>query len=310
MFDQSENSSIVKITDSQLDDAGVELSIKREDLLHPYISGNKFRKLKYNLFEAKRLGHHTLLSFGGAYSNHIHALAYAGHLFKFKTIGIIRGEETLPLNPTLSDAVAFGMKLRYTTRTEYRNKDNPAMIQKLVSDFEDFYLIPEGGSNVLAVKGCVEIVNEPVRSFDHVCAATGTGGTLAGIIAGMDGKKYVLGFPVLKDGGFLNETIAHLISTYSATSFNNWELILNYHFGGYARFDPSLVSFINQFKKSHQILLDPVYTGKLLYGIYDLAKKGYFKKGDKILAIHTGGLQGIAGFNQRHGHIIDQTGVD
>jgi 1-aminocyclopropane-1-carboxylate deaminase len=305
MVDQSENTSIVKITDAQLDKAGVELSIKREDLLHPYISGNKFRKLKYNLLEAKRLGHHTLLSFGGAYSNHIHALAYAGQLFNFKTIGIIRGEETLPLNPTLSDAVAFGMKLRYTTRTEYRNKDNPTMIQKLVSDFGDFYLIPEGGSNAFAVKGCTEIVNEPVRSFDYVCAATGTGGTLAGIISGMDGKNYVLGFPVLKDGGFLNETIAHLISSYSATSFNNWQLILNYHFGGYARFNPTLVSFINQFIKSHQIPLDPVYSGKLLFGIYDLAKSGFFKKGDKILAIHTGGLQGIAGFNQRHGYIID-----
>jgi 1-aminocyclopropane-1-carboxylate deaminase/D-cysteine desulfhydrase-like pyridoxal-dependent ACC family enzyme len=305
MFDHPGDTPIVKINDPILDKSGIELCIKREDLLDQYISGNKFRKLKFNLIEAKSLGHHTLLTFGGAYSNHIHALAYAGYMYNFKTIGIIRGEETLPLNPTLNDAREFGMQLFYISRTAYRNKEHPDFLRKLVDDFGEFYLVPEGGSNTFAVRGCTEIINESVSGFDHICCAVGTGGTLAGIIAGMNDRKNVLGFPVLKNGGFLVETITRLIGDYNNKSFKNWQLMLNYHFGGYAKFDHSLVRFINQFKKSHQISLDPVYTGKLLFGIYDLAHKGFFRKGDRILAIHTGGLQGIAGFNQRHRNIIE-----
>jgi 1-aminocyclopropane-1-carboxylate deaminase len=305
MFDHPGDTPIVRINDPILDKSGIELCIKREDLLDQYISGNKFRKLKYNLIEAKKLGHHTILTFGGAYSNHIHALAYAGYMYNFKTIGIIRGEETLPLNPTLNDAREFGMQHYYISRAAYRNKEHPDFFRKLVDEFGEFYLVPEGGSNVFAVHGCTEIVNESVLQFEHVCCAVGTGGTLAGIIAGLSDKKNVLGFPVLKNGGFLEETITRLLAGYSNKSYKNWQLMLNYHFGGYAKFDHSLVRFINQFKKSHQISLDPVYTGKLLFGIYDLAHKGFFKKGDRILAIHTGGLQGITGFNQRHGNIID-----
>lgn len=305
MFDHPGDTPIVRINDPVLDKSGIELCIKREDLLDQYISGNKFRKLKFNLIEAKSLGHHTLLTFGGAYSNHIHALAYAGYMYNFKTIGIIRGEETLPLNPTLNDAREFGMQLFYISRTAYRNKEHPDFLRKLVDDFGKFYLVPEGGSNVFAVRGCTEIVSESVLEFDHICCAVGTGGTLAGIIAGMNDRKNVLGFPVLKNGGFMVETITRLIGDFNNKSFKNWQLMLNYHFGGCAKFDLSLVSFINQFKYLHKIPLDPVYTGKLMYGIYDLAKEGFFKKGDRILAIHTGGLQGIAGFNQRHRNIIE-----
>lgn len=305
MFDQPGETPIVRIHDPILDKSGIELCMKREDLVDQYISGNKFRKLKYNLMEARIQGYDTLLSFGGAYSNHIHALAYAGLINNFKTIGIIRGEMTLPLNPTLMDARTFGMKLIYVSRANYRDKEHPAYMEKLIKDFGKFYLVPEGGSNANAVRGCTEIINESVLEFDHLCCAVGTGGTLAGIIAGMNNNKNILGFPVLKNGGFLRDTITQLLTDYTTKCFDNWDLMLNYHFGGYAKFDQSLVSFINQFKNLHNIPLDPVYTGKLMYGIYDIVEKGFFRKGDRILAIHTGGLQGIAGFNQRHGNIIE-----
>ncbi len=305
MFDHSGNTPIVRIVDSQLDESGVEVCLKREDLLDQHISGNKFRKLKYNLIDAGNQRHDTLLTFGGAYSNHIHALAYAGMIYNFKTIGIIRGELTLPLNPTLQDAWKFGMRLCYVSRANYRDKDHPAFIEKLIEDFGKFFLVPEGGSNTNAVRGCTDIVDETVLGFDYICCTVGTGGTLAGIIAGMDNNKNVLGFPVLKNGGFLKDTITRLLTDYTTKCFDNWQLILNYHFGGYAKFDQSLVSFINQFKSLQGIPLDPIYTGKLMYGIFDLVKEGFFKRGDRILAIHTGGLQGIAGFNQRHGNIIE-----
>jgi 1-aminocyclopropane-1-carboxylate deaminase/D-cysteine desulfhydrase-like pyridoxal-dependent ACC family enzyme len=304
MFNISVSTPVVKIQGPRIARFGVELYIKREDLTDQYISGNKFRKLKYNLLEAHKNGFDRLITFGGAYSNHIHALAYAGYKYNFKTIGIIRGEETLPLNPTLEEARAFGMDLHYISRADYRNKEDQSFIDDLKSRFGAFYLVPEGGSNILAVKGCTEIVDEAIASFDHVCCASGTGGTLAGIIAGLNGRAHVWGFPALKNGGFLRHSIEKLIYAYNSQSYDNWDLILDYHFGGYAKYNSSLVTFINEFKQIHQIQLDPVYVGKLLFGIYDLISTGFFEPGQKIIAIHTGGLQGIKGFNQRFGNII------
>lgn len=285
--------------------SNIELYIKREDLSDHNISGNKFRKLKYNLLEAKKNGYDTLLTFGGAYSNHIHAVAYAGYKYNFNTIGVIRGEETLPLNPTLADAKSFGMKLHYTSRNDYKNKNMEFFLERLHSTFGNFYLIPEGGSNTLAVKGCAEIIDDQVLEFDHICCACGTGGTLAGIIAGLNGRKKIWGFPVLKNAGFLKEDIGRLLFNYNSGSFENWELVLEYHFGGYAKFNRDLISFINDFKTKNSIPLDPIYTGKLMYGIFALVKKGFFTNGQRILAIHTGGLQGIRGFNERFGNLID-----
>lgn len=304
MFQNPPDIPIIKINDPNIEKHDVQLFIKREDLTDPYISGNKFRKLKYNLIEAKHGGHHTILTFGGAFSNHIHAVAYAGYKFGFKTIGIIRGEEKLPLNATLLEAESYGMQLHHITRAQYKNKLDSRFNDELKSKFGHYYLVPEGGSNALAVQGCTEIIDGKVLTFNHICCAAGTGGTLAGIIAGLDGKNKVWGFPALKNAGFLNEVIADLISGYNSSTFNNWNLILDYHFGGYAKYNWDLIAFINAFKKRHNIQLDPIYTGKLLYGIYDLVKKGFFNKGDSILAIHTGGLQGIRGFNDRFGHII------
>lgn len=304
MFDETISTPIIPIVNELTSKHGVELFLKREDLTDTYISGNKYRKLKYNLIHAKESGYNTLLTFGGAYSNHIHAVAYAGFKFGFNTIGIIRGEKTLPLNTTLKDAEYFGMKLHYVSRSSYRNKTESKFIEELQRKFGDFYLVPEGGSNALAVSGCTEILSENEKQFDHYCCANGTGGTIAGIIASLNNGKNVWGFPALKNAGFLRKDISSLIAAFNSKTYLNWDLILDYHFGGYAKYTTQLIEFINAFKVNHAIQLDPIYTGKLMYGIFDKIEKDFFKPGEKILAIHTGGIQGIKGFNQRFGNII------
>jgi 1-aminocyclopropane-1-carboxylate deaminase len=269
----------------------VRLILKREDSSHPQLSGNKWRKLKYNLLAAEAGGHDTLLSFGGAYSNHIFALAAAGRLFGLRTIGVIRGEAHAPLNPTLRFADSCGMSLHYLDRQTYREKHTPAVLEDLRRRFGRFYLIPEGGSNALAVRGCREIVAEIGEDFTHLCCACGTGGTLAGLIAGLDGRKTVLGFPVLKGADFLHGEIERLLAEAGLANPGNWALMLDYHFGGYAKTRPELLDFIADFHRRTGVALDPVYTGKLLAGIYDLLKRGFFQPGQTVLAIHTGGLQ-------------------
>lgn len=274
---------------------GVELFIKREDKIHSYISGNKYRKLKYNLIEAEKLGFKTLLTFGGAYSNHISAVAYVGKKFGFKTIGIIRGEELaskIQDNPSLKFAQSCGMQFKFITRSDFRVKTSENFIKQLKEEFGAFYLIPEGGTNNLAIKGCEEILTETDKNFDYVCCAVGTGGTISGLIKSSNSNQNILGFSVLK-GDFLRQDISKFVIN------KNWELITDYHFGGYAKINNELVTFINQFKKEHHIPLDPVYTGKMMYGILDMISKNKFLKGSKILAIHTGGLQGVEGMNIR-----------
>ncbi|MCJ8164717.1 pyridoxal-phosphate dependent enzyme [Pontibacter sp. E15-1] len=290
-----------QLSDPLLDAHGVELWVKREDLLHPTISGNKWRKLKYNLQEATRQGHHTLLTFGGAYSNHIAATAAAGQEFGFDTIGVIRGEEHLPLNPTLQFAISCGMQLQYISREQYRQKDEPAFLQELSEQYSKPYIIPEGGTNNLAVQGCTEIIQDINQDYDYICCAAGTGGTAAGIIAGLKGEKQVLVFPALKGGDFLQKEIQELIYTYCGQEFSNGHLITDYHFGGYAKIKPELMAFMQAFQEQHHIPLEPIYTGKMLFGLFDLIRQGYFPKGSHIVAIHTGGLQGNAGFKQRLG---------
>ncbi len=280
----------VEITDPIVEKAGVRLLIKREDLNHPLISGNKWWKLKYNLAEAQTQNKKTLLTFGGAYSNHIYATAAAAAELGFKSIGIIRGEETLPLNSTLSFAKQRGMSLHYVSRGLYRTKTSSQFMDALEQQFGGFYLIPEGGTNALAVKGATEFAQTLNMDFDYVCCPVGTGGTLAGLIEGLPEKK-VIGFSVLKGGEFLTEDILAL------TSVNgNWNVMTDYHFGGYAKTNSALEQFIRTFEAKHAILLDQVYTGKMMAGIYDLIQKGHFVKGNTILAIHTGGLQGKSVF--------------
>lgn len=306
MFQDDVVTPIVEIRDEITRRFGVRLFIKREDQTDPYISGNKYRKLKYNLLHAKQLKIKRLLTFGGAYSNHIHAVAYCGAKFGFETIGIIRGEEQLPLNPTLRDATSFGMALQYMSRSDYAEKNSDGLKDELKKRYGQIYIIPEGGSNNLAVKGCAEILSDDEKKFDHICCSCGTGGTLAGIIVSLSGKKKVWGFPALKNGSFLEKDIKKLIYDFNPIKYQNWSLVLDYHFGGYAKHTNELIDFINQFKKKHDIQLDPIYTGKLLFGVYENIKNKLFKPGEKVLAIHTGGLQGIKGFNARFGPLIQQ----
>ena len=272
---------------------GVELYVKREDRIHPFISGNKYRKLKYNLIRAKELGHDTLLTFGGAYSNHIAAVASAGKTFGFNTIGVIRGEELETKtddNPTLSFAGAHGMEFNFVTRSDYRKKETEPFINNLKNTYGNFYLVPEGGTNTLAVKGCEEILTEDDSRFDVIACAVGTGGTISGLINASGEHQKILGFPALK-GDFLSANISKFVTK------DNWELITNYHFGGYAKVNAELVTFINTFKETYKVPLDPVYTGKLMFGVNKMIEQGFFSNGTKILVIHTGGLQGIAGMN-------------
>jgi len=272
-----------------------QLYIKPDYLNHPFISGNKYRKLKYNLLEAKQLNKLVLLTFGGAYSNHIAAVAAAGHEFGFQTIGVIRGEELenkIEENPTLIFARKHGMQFHFISRSAYREKATETFIEDLKSKFGDFYLIPEGGTNVLAVRGCEEILTETDISFDYVCCPVGTGGTISGLINSSFPHQKILGFPALK-GDFLQEEISKFANN------SNWELITDYHFGGYAKINAALISFINEFKERYNIPLDPIYTGKMMFGVFDLMRQNYFPENSKILAIHTGGLQGIKGMNAK-----------
>jgi len=276
-----------------LPNIAVKLYIKREDKIHPFVSGNKYRKLKYNFLEAKKNGFDTLLTFGGAFSNHIAAVASAGYALGFKTIGIIRGEELkikISENSTLSFAKENGMQFKFVSREIYRNKTSESFLNELKESYGDFYLIPEGGTNNLAIKGCEEILNIEDNMFDFICCAVGTGGTISGLINCSKPNQQVLGFPALK-GNFLQEDISKFATQ------ANWKLITDYHFGGYAKINKELVTFINQFKADFNVSLDPVYTGKMLFGIMDLINKNYFPHDSKILVIHTGGLQGIEGMN-------------
>lgn len=286
---------LTEIYDDLLTDKQVRILVKREDLTDRFISGNKWYKLKYNLIEAKKKGYNTLLTFGGAFSNHIHATAAAGKKYGFNTIGIIRGEEHSPLNPTLQFAQANGMHLEYIDRSSYRKKYDSELIKIWKDKFGDFYLIPEGGSNALAVKGCAEIISSINVKYDFICSACGTGGTLAGLILGLDNKKFVLGFSVLKGGEFLYQNIKHHLQYYGVADKNNWQVNLDYHFGGYAKITNELVAFCNEFYQKHNIIIEPIYTGKMFFGLFDLINQDYFPAGTTIIAIHTGGLQGIEG---------------
>ncbi|MBS7333311.1 MAG: pyridoxal-phosphate dependent enzyme [Weeksellaceae bacterium] len=272
----------------------IKLSVLREDLIHPKISGNKFRKLKYNFAEAERLGYKKVITFGGAFSNHIAATAAAAKLNNFEAIGFIRGEEIAALieqNPTLKFAQDEGMKYKFISREEYRLKDSEKFLNQLKIEFPDHYIIPEGGTNDLAIKGCEEILYDSCFEYDFITTAIGTAGTITGIINSTSKNQHVLGFPALKSKHF-DEEIRKL------TKKINYTIIDNYHFGGYAKVSEELINFINSFKETTSIPLDPIYTAKMMFGILDLIQKDYFKPNISILAVHTGGLQGIDGMNK------------
>lgn len=282
-------STLSAINDPALSSMQIQLWIKRDDLLHPVISGNKWRKLKYLLNDALVNGADTVVSMGGAYSNHLHALAYAGKSLGLKTIGYVRGEPPEIFNPTLQDLETWGMTLRFVPRSEYRelraykNDDLPGLSANQ-------YWVPEGGAHPLALKGVAEIVAETAIDYDHLLVACGTGTTLAGLISASPAHCRVTGVAALKGAGFLNDEVKQLLP--QNQFYTNWQIVLDYHFGGFAKSPPELRQFMRQFYASHRITLEPVYTGKLLFAVFDLLQKGYFKPGQNIVVVHTGGLQG------------------
>lgn len=271
----------------------ITLTIKREDQLHPLVSGNKYRKLKYNIQEALALQKNKVLTFGGAYSNHIVATAAAAQLSGLTSVGVIRGEELaskISDNHTLSLAQSLGMQFDFVTREVYRDKESEAFHSQLHQKWGDFYLIPEGGTNALAIKGCEEILMYQDSQYDYICCSVGTGGTISGLINSSSEHQKIIGFSSLKTMYLQDEITKFAKQT-------NWNLDTTYHFGGYAKTTDELIAFINEFYKQTRVPLDPVYTGKMMFGIFDKIKKGFFKENSKILAIHTGGLQGIQGMN-------------
>lgn len=286
---------------------GVEVIVKREDMLHPLVSGNKWRKLKYNLAAANDQGLEQILTFGGAYSNHLYATAAACNAVGFESIGVVRGDPVFPLNPTLDFAMKKGMSLHYISRKDYREKDNNGILKKLNEQYPYAYVVPEGGSNILGIKGCMELLKEVDEPFDVVAVPCGTGATLAGIVLSLEDHQSAIGFSVMKGGDFLNKEVLNHVQAVLEDPFPSPNLTRSflvetrYHFGGYARYTPELANFMTGFYNDHEIRLDPIYTAKMAYGIYDLIERKNFPRGTRILMIHTGGLQGLAGFEERFG---------
>ena len=286
-------SIITKIDDPLLDQYQVKLWIKRDDLLHPIISGNKWRKLKYTLDHALSEGADTLISMGGAYSNHLHALAYVGKALGLKTIGLVRGEQPETLTPTLSDLQNWGMVLKFVSRFDYRLLRQYKGCYDLPGLKPRQYWLPEGGAQALALKGVAELVNEIDIAYDILCVPCGTGATLAGIIDMVPDQLSVMGFAALKNAEFLQTDVESLLPR----PCSNWQINMDYHFGGFAKTSAELMTFMADFEFKTGIPLEPVYTGKMIYAIYNLITKHTFKPGQRIIAVHTGGLQGKRGFN-------------
>ena len=280
------------LIDEATERAGIYLYLKRDDLIHPTISGNKWRKLKFVLRDAQEKGWEALLTFGGARSNHLYATAAAGALMGMRTIGIVRGEEYANKNTeTLDFCRAQGMYIHAVSREEYRRRTEPGYLKELEGIFNNPYLIPEGGTLPLALPGVAELVSETEvqlgRKPTYFAVAAGTGGTAAGLVSAY---ASTLAFSALKNGGFLKKEILDLVDQEETTNY--LQLFTDYHFGGYARHKPELLAFMRDFEETHGVPLEHEYTGKMLFGLYDLMEKGFFKKGETIVAIHTGGLQG------------------
>ena len=284
-------SPLTAIEDSQLSHRRLRLSIKRDDLIHPVLSGNKWRKLKYCLNHVLNAGYSGVISMGGAYSNHLHALAYACQQLGLKSTGLIRGEQTTELNPTLRDLLTWGMELRFVSREHYRQLRDPQSYEGFKFSHPDYFWLPEGGSSQLALQGVAEILDELPDEYHWLALACGTGTTLAGLSSQLSAPRQLLGIAALKNAGFLNQDIARLLAQFPHHP-RNWQLLLDYHCGGFAKTTPALIRFINAFEQRHQLALEPVYTGKLLAAVYDLIEQDFFQPGQHIIVLHSGGLQG------------------
>nr|WP_294796528.1 pyridoxal-phosphate dependent enzyme [uncultured Mucilaginibacter sp.] len=286
-------SPVHQIKHSLFDERGLSVFIKRDDLIHPIISGNKWRKLKYLLKKARSQNKNHLVTFGGTFSNHLLATAGAAALFGFKTTGFVRGDEIE--NDMLFMCRMHGMNLIYVDRDSYRDK-HALFNQHFVED-NDAFFIDEGGASPEAARGCSELVDELTETYDHIFCACGTGTMAAGIVNGLNTHQLTTQMhciPVLKGGDFLREAIDALL-----LQPHEYKLHTDYHFGGYAKVNPKLIAFIKTFVAETGILIDPVYTGKMLYAIYDMAAKDQFAPGSKILAIHSGGIWGLLGMKDK-----------
>jgi 1-aminocyclopropane-1-carboxylate deaminase len=287
------NSPEEEVNYSPFRDFGLRLFFKRDDLIHPFISGNKWRKLKFNLIKAKQENKSHLVTFGGAYSNHLLATAAAGAKFGFKTTAFVRGENVC--NEVLTLCRVFGMELIFVDRESYKNKSD--LYKKNFGVNTITYFMDEGGAGLEAELGCRDIITELQRNYDYIFCSAGTGTTIAGIINGIDIqqlKTEVHAVSALKNGSFLTNDIDKLLLKPS-----NYTLHTDYHFGGYAKTEPALIDFIKDFSSTTGILIDPVYTAKTLFCIKDLASKNYFRKDAKILMVHTGGLFGLLGMKEK-----------
>jgi len=287
--------SIQPLTPDWLCGHNIRLSVLRADLVDPLLSGNKYFKLKYNLLEAARCNHTRLLSFGGAWSNHLHALAAAGQRFGFATVGIVRGAPTAAANACMQDAMRLGMQLHFGSRADYRRKNSPEFIAGLRQQFGEFYLIPEGGANLEGIRGCQQLLPQGVENdFTHLALACGTGTTMAGLIS--SSKIPVTGIQVLKGDGYLQAEIANMLKRYNLQTSAAWTVLEQFHGGGYAKVSADLLDFMDRFSATTGLPLEPVYSGKLFRALSTLTANGYFPPDSRILAIHGGGLQGKRGF--------------
>lgn len=292
-------SPIDKLPSTLSNKYGVELWVKRDDLIHKVISGNKYRKLKYNIEKIQSEGYDHVLTFGGAHSNHISAAAFSCKKEDLKCTAIIRGEEPENLSPTLKEAKANGMVLIFVPRSEYKDRNNPNYLKELSNKFPDAFIIPEGGANELGIKGCEDIVIECQNEidFDFITVDCGTGATLSGMIRRLQPHQHAIGVQVLKGNDFISKEVEQ----FSPDLSKKFEVWTNYHFGGYAKYRAELLEFMRWFYDQTGIKLDPVYTGKQFYAVFDQLKQGFFPNGSKIILTHTGGLQGIHGFEERYG---------
>ncbi len=285
---------------------GVEVYVLRLDQYHPQLSGNKYFKLKYNIAEAKDQDCKQLISFGGAYSNHIHAMALAGQQQNISTLGFIRGEETLPLNDTLLDAVNAGMRLHYVSREEYRKRNNPEYIKQLQLRYPNAYIIPEGGSNLLGVKGCMEIVDHIHHhindQFESIILPCGTAATLAGVAASTSNKT-IFGVSVLKNAGYVAAEVNRYLIELGLPDNGNWTVLQDYHCGGYGKVSVELAKFVDRFQQKNDIPIEPIYSGKMFYALYNMLDEGLLTD-TRIVAIHTGGLQGFSGMKKKYNKLL------
>ena len=282
----------------------VQVQVKRDDLIHPIISGNKWRKLKYNLAHVKQ--HNNLrgvLSFGGSYSNHIHALAFACYQQKLPCVGVIRGEESYANNFTLTWARHWGMRLHFVDRKTYRRRHDEDYLAQLQQEYADYFIVPEGGSNKLAIAGVSEVMTELTQQteFDTLMTPVGSGGTIAGLISGdcntNKTQHKLLGIVVLKGANYLRYEVEKLLP--NSTNHHSWQLFNDYHRGGYAKFSPLDAARILEFNQITGVNFEPVYSGKMVLALLDLLEQGYFTKGERIVLLHTGGMQGLGGMIER-----------